>query len=427
MSVGDEVAAHVLRDNYEQNVMLAMTRYNGPSMVTVHARLLQALEDAGRLDRKLEALPTGRELAQREAVGEGLCSAEMAVVAAYAKIVLTEQIADSTVPDESWFQRVLAGYFPAAIVSRFAGDMAAHPLRHELITTCVVNDMVNRGGTTFVHRAMEETGADSAQVTRAYTISREVFGLEVLWADIEALDNEVPTAAQHSAYHEIRRLIDRATRWLIDVRFPITDVAGEIEHFAATVAELSPQIPHLLRGSERENLYAEVDRMVGLGLPRNLSVRISELLTAFLLLDVVEIAHSSGQPAHEVAQLHFAVSDRFSVDEMLTRISNLPRDDRQTWPPCRSRCASCAACRPERSAVRLAEPFDDGVRPVGDHRVDAEGEYELDVDRLVDRPHVDAVSARVGAGDELRFRAHQRQAGSGNADAHRQDAVAPSG
>ena len=115
---------------------------------------------------------------------------------------------------------------------------------------------------------------------------------------------------------------------MIDVRFPITDVAGEIEHFAATVAELSPQIPHLLRGSERENLYAEVDRMVGLGLPRNLSVRISELLTAFLLLDVVEIAHSSGQPAHEVAQLHFAVSDRFSVDEMLTRISNLPRDDR---------------------------------------------------------------------------------------------------
>ncbi len=328
MSVGDEVAAHVLRDNYEQNVMLAMTRYNGPSMVTVHARLLQALEDAGRLDRKLEALPTGRELTQREAVGEGLCSAEMAVVAAYAKIVLTEQIADSTVPDESWFQRVLAGYFPAAIVSRFAGDMAAHPLRHELITTCVVNDMVNRGGTTFVHRAMEETGADSAQVTRAYTISREVFGLELLWADIEALDNEVPTEAQHSAYHEIRRLIDRATRWLIDVRFPITDVAGEIEHFAATVAELSPQIPHLLRGSERENLYAEVDRMVGLGLPRNLSVRISELLTAFLLLDVVEIAQSSGQPAHEVAQLHFAVSDRFSVDEMLTRISNLPRDDR---------------------------------------------------------------------------------------------------
>ena len=48
---------HVLRDNYGQNVMLAMTRYMGPAMVTVHARLLQALEDAGRLDRTLSTCP----------------------------------------------------------------------------------------------------------------------------------------------------------------------------------------------------------------------------------------------------------------------------------------------------------------------------------------------------------------------------------
>jgi len=39
------VAALCLRDNYEQNVLLAMTRYIGPAMVTVHARVLEALED----------------------------------------------------------------------------------------------------------------------------------------------------------------------------------------------------------------------------------------------------------------------------------------------------------------------------------------------------------------------------------------------
>ena len=327
-AVGDDVATHVLRDNYGQNVMLAMTRYMGPAMVTVHARLLQALEDAGRLDRTLEYLPSARELTHREAVGEGLSSPEMAVVAAYVKIALTEQITDSTVPDEPWFQRVMTGYFPPLIAQRFADDLASHPLHHEIITTCVVNDMVNRGGTTFVHRAMEETGADPAQIARAYTVSREVFGLEQLWAAIEALDNEVPTDAQHAAYHEVRRLIDRATRWLVDVRFPITDVAGEIERFRPTVQELSPKIPELLRGYERENLYAEADRLVGLGMPRDLALRIGELLSAFLMLDVVEIAQAGEHSPADIAQLHFAVSDRFSVDEMLTKITELPRDDR---------------------------------------------------------------------------------------------------
>ncbi|HEY3717260.1 MAG TPA: NAD-glutamate dehydrogenase [Jatrophihabitantaceae bacterium] len=327
-SVGDDVAALCLRDNYEQNVLLAMTRYIGPAMVTVHARLIEALEDAGRLDRALEYLPTARELAQREAAGVGLCTPEMAVLAAWVKIGLTEQIEDSTLPDEPWFQRVLSGYFPAPIANRSDFDLLAHPLHREIITTCVVNDMVNRGGTTYVHRATEETGSDPAQITRAYAVSREVFGLERLWADIEALDNQVPTIAQHAAYSEIRRLIDRATRWLVDVRFPITDVAGEIERFAPTVRELSDRIPELLCGLERENLYADVDRLVGLGLPRDLSLRIGELLSAFLLLDVVEIARTSGHPAAEVAELHFAASDRFSVDLMLTRITELPRDDR---------------------------------------------------------------------------------------------------
>jgi glutamate dehydrogenase len=327
-AVGDDVAALVLRDNYEQNVLLAMTRYIGPAMVTVHARLLSALQESGRLDRPLECLPSAREITQREAADEGLSTPEMAVLSAWVKILLTEQIEDSTLPDEAWFGQVLSGYFPPPIASNPEVDLYAHPLHREIITTRVVNDMVNRGGTTFVFRAHEETGADPAQITRAFTITREVFGLERLWADIEALDNDIPTTAQHAAYFEIRRLVDRATRWLVDVRFPITDVAGEIERFAPTVAELTPRLPELLRGEERENLHAEADRLVGLGLPRELAIRIGGLLSAFGLLDVVEIAQATGHRAGDVAELHFAASDRFSVDEMLTKITELPRDDR---------------------------------------------------------------------------------------------------
>ncbi len=327
-AVIDEVEKHVLRDNYEQNVLLAMGRRLGPAMISVHDRYIKALEGAGELDRDLEALPSPRELARREAAGEGLCSPESAVLAAYSKITLSEQVNDSTVPDGPWFQQALESYFPPLIRQRFAHQLATHPLRREIITTVVVNDMVNRAGATYVFRATEETGADVGQVVRAYATVREVFDLARLWADLEALDNKVPVDAQHAAYAEIRRLIDRATRWLIDIRFPITTVEAEIERFAPVVRSLSPRVPELLCGMERENLHAEADRFVGLGLPRELAGRIAEMLNAFLLLDVVEIAAASGRPADEVAELHFALSERFSVDEMLTRITRLPRDDR---------------------------------------------------------------------------------------------------
>ncbi|HEV7193978.1 MAG TPA: NAD-glutamate dehydrogenase [Jatrophihabitantaceae bacterium] len=327
-SVTDDVGALVLRDNYGQNVLLGMARKLDPALLSVHQRFIWALERAGELDRAIEFLPTDKEIAQREVDGTGLCSPENAVLVAYSKITLTRHIEASTLPDEPWFAGVLAKYFPPAIAERFAVDLPNHPLRREIITTVVVNDMINRSGTTFVHRAIEETGAEVAQITRAYAIVREVFGLSQLWADIEALDNVVPSDAQYAGYQEMRRLIDRATRWLVDVRFPINDVAGEIERFGPTLREMTPRLTALLRGAELDNLTGEVDRLAELGLPRDLAMRLGELLNAFQLLDVVEIANASEHSAAEIADLHFALSAAFNVDNLLTAITKLPRDDR---------------------------------------------------------------------------------------------------
>ena len=78
---------------------------------------------------------------------------------------------------------------------------------------------------------------------------------------------------------------------------------------------------------------ADCDALVGLGLPRELAARVTVLLAAFLLFDVVEIARSAATDdasvdAQTVAQLHYALSERFSIDIMLTKITMLPRDDR---------------------------------------------------------------------------------------------------
>ncbi|MDT4911624.1 MAG: glutamate dehydrogenase [Pseudonocardiales bacterium] len=324
----DDVARHVLRDNYEQNVLLGMARKLSPALLSVHRRFMQELEAAGELNRELEFLPDDAELARREAEGRGLVSPENAVLVAYSKMTLSQHIVDSTLPEEPWFMRSLAGYFPPKIAERFADDLPNHPLHREIITTVLVNDMINRAGTTFVHRAMEETGADIGQVSRAYSIVRAVFDLPTLWAAIEALDNEVPTSAQHAGYQEMRRLIDRATRWLVDVRFPISDVAAEIERYRPVVSQLGARCPDLVRGAERQTLFDDAEKLVGLGLPRELALRLAELLSAFLLLDVVEIADSTGYDPSVVAELHYAISERLSIDELLTRVTGLPRDDR---------------------------------------------------------------------------------------------------
>ena len=59
--------------------------------------------------------------------------------------------------------------------------MERHPLKREIIATHVTNSMINRVGSTFVHRLSETTGARPYEVVRAYLLSREIFGFVSLW------------------------------------------------------------------------------------------------------------------------------------------------------------------------------------------------------------------------------------------------------
>jgi glutamate dehydrogenase len=326
-SMTDDVAAHVLRDNYEQNVLLGNARVQSHSMLTVHQRFIRDLEHKGGLDRELEFLPSDTVIDARHASGAGLTSPEFAVLVAYSKMTLKHDLLDSGLPDEPYFRAVARRYFPPAVTERYSDRIDTHPLRREIITTGVVNELINRAGITFVFRAIEETGASAVQVARAAAVVREVFGLPEFWASVEALDNQVPTRAQTALYLECRRLVDRATRWLLQSRRSVLDVEAEIERFVP-VQHLKGLIPVLLRGNEAERLERRTRELVGLGAPEDLARATASMLDAFSLLDVVELAQAVGEDPEKVGRLYFALSERFEVDRMLSRITALPRDDR---------------------------------------------------------------------------------------------------
>ncbi|MCG7322883.1 NAD-glutamate dehydrogenase [Arsenicicoccus bolidensis] len=327
-SMTDEVAYQVLRDNYEQNVLLGNARYQEHAMLPTHRRLIAWLEERGELDRTLEFLPGDAELDERGEAGHGLTSPEASVLMAYAKLALKADLQSSGLADEPFFTRTLAEYFPEPVRGRYAEELQQHPLRREIIVNSVVNSLVNRGGITFAFRAMEETAASPEQITKAFVVAREVFGLRDFVEQVEALDTKVPTDTQTWMYLEFRRLLDRATRWFLQNRPANLDVEAEIERFADTVRRVQPQVAGLLQGSEHERLREQADRLVDQGVPEELAVRAAGLLDLYSVLDIVEIARETERPGDAVARLYFLLSEHFGVDSLLTRVSALPREDR---------------------------------------------------------------------------------------------------
>jgi glutamate dehydrogenase len=324
----EDVADLVLANNYWQNMLLSNGRAQRGALLPVHQRLMTVLEKRGLLDRRIEYLPTDEEIGERMREGRGLCSPELSVLLAWSKIALTDDLMETSIDQDGWARDILAEYFPPDLRSRYPGRLGEHPLRKEIVATMLANDVINHGGITFVHRVVEETGASVEETARAYVAVRQIFDLDGVWQEIEALDRVAPVAAQNAMYLEIRRLLDRSVRWILTTRGGVLDVSKLINDVHPVVQTLTPEIPGMLLGTERQRLEELTAHYVELGAPEHLAVRVAACLDQYSLLDIADIAAREKQDATAVAQLYFAVSERFGIDALLTQISNLDRLDR---------------------------------------------------------------------------------------------------
>ena len=327
-SMTDEVATQVLEDNYAQNVVLGNARAGAPALLNVHQRLISDLESRGLLDRAIEFLPDDAEFAVRRAAGEGLTSPELAVLLAYVKNALTAEVTASTLPQEGWTSPALTEYFPSRLREEFGAQFDAHPLRNEIISTFLCNGLVNLGGITFVFRAMEETGANPIEVLRAAAVVIEIFGIRGQLAAIDAEDNRIPTRAQTAMHLEVRRLMDRATRWFLQTRGGTLDVEAEIARLRPIIEQYSPDVAGALVGSEARRLQRQTSAFIELGAEPALAARSAEVLDVFALLDIAEISRRSDESVATLLPLYFTVSETYGVDATLGRITSLPRTDR---------------------------------------------------------------------------------------------------
>jgi len=312
----DEVAALVLRDNYRQSQAISVTAAQGVAMLPAQGRLMRDLERSGRLQRRLEHLPDDEELAERQASGRGLTRPEIAVLLAYSKIALYQEILASSLPDEPELEGDLLRYFPKPLAEGHAEALLRHRLRREIVATHVTNSTVNRVGPTFVLRMAEETSATATEIARAYTITRDAFRLRGVWSDVERLDNRVPAELQIAMTREIDRLVDRATLWLLRNARGRLEVAGRVAEYGAGAAALLAELETVLPDAERSALAARVAGYRAAGVPAALARFVAAIDVLGAVLDIVTLAEGRSVGPVDVARVYFLLGARFRFETL---------------------------------------------------------------------------------------------------------------
>jgi glutamate dehydrogenase len=320
--VEQDVVRHVLYDNFLQAQILSQEVNQSISRTEAFEDLMQALEGEGVLDRELEALPPTDELGERRRTGRGLARPELAVLLAYAKKSLAGALLASTLPDSRYLEQDLRGYFPPLVVERFSPLLPEHPLRRELIATIVANDLVNSQGITFVTRLSNETGAEAADVVRAYRVARDVSGAVQRWEAIEALVGRVEPSILDDLLGGVDRLVELTSRWYL-ANMP--DRLGRaIEAHREPFRQLSDALPDVVTETSRLERERYAWRLVGHGVPEETARRHAFEAGLVHGPNVIVVAERTGKPVLQVARAFFAVGESLFIDWLEGRLAELP-------------------------------------------------------------------------------------------------------
>jgi glutamate dehydrogenase len=329
LSMTDEVGKLVLSDNRDQNDLMGTSRANAASMLSVHARMIKDFVADRGLNRELEALPSEKEIRRRTEAGLGLTSPELATLMAHIKLALKEDVLASDLPDQEVFASRLPWYFPVRLREQFYSEIRSHQLRREIVTTMLVNDLVDTSGISYAYRITEDAGVGPVDAARSYVATNAIFRIGEVWRQIRAAGEQgVTVEVTDRMTLDLRRLVDRAGRWLLNYRPQPLAVGAEINRFANKVATLTPRMGEWLRGADKDIVNQEAAEFVSHGVSAELAYTVASGLYQYSLLDVIDIADIIERDPVEVADAYFALTDHLGSDGLLTAVSRLGRDDR---------------------------------------------------------------------------------------------------
>jgi glutamate dehydrogenase len=289
------------------------------------------LEAEAGLNREIEVLPSTDVMIARMRAGRGMARPELAVLLAYAKQHLTDELVDSDLPELPFFESLLADYFPQEIVDRFEPEILEHPLRRQIVATIVANEMLNSQGITFVSRLQAETGAGAAEIVGAYRSARGVAGASARWREIESLTGLVTADVQIDLLAGVDELVETLTRWFI-ARRERGGILDVVDRYGPGFAEISREIRAMGPKQWKNRLERKVRRLLDRGVPEGLAVDHVYQAELVHAPDIIDVAANTGRSLLEAGTAFYRAGHVFHIDWLERQIESLPSETRwQRW------------------------------------------------------------------------------------------------
>ena len=323
-----DVSELVLKDNREQTQAISIAQFQGINLIQQQAQFLDKLEKSGLLNRKIEFLPSSKEIEKRQREGLSLTRPELCVMLAYSKMEIYNQILISDLVNDPYFTQDLLSYFPRLMQEKFSDEIINHQLRKEIITTQITNFVVNKMGITFISQICLDTGFGVVEVVKSFIIACESFGIKNLFNEIEKLDGKINFTSQVKMFVSINKLLERSLSWLLRNQTQ-GEISQKISSYKKIIEELTAILPEVLEHESKIDFDKKISALISEKIDKDLAKKIANLEAISSAFDIFEIsnslkmANSSPIDLKIIAKIYFTIGTRFNLSWINSSITKL--------------------------------------------------------------------------------------------------------
>lgn len=310
IAAGDGVCDAVLDNNHTQSLGISLDerRSHHDIWSFVHAMLF--LRERVGFSRRVARLPRGNDaIALRVSHNKGFLRPELAKLLSYSKMHVRTGLAARPIGDAAALRPFLVSYFPEAIVAAHGDTLVDHLLFHDIAATVQTNRVVDMAGVTLYPSLAVATERHPSDITAAYLILDELFGLRGFRTSLLEAEAAHGTEQTYDALIAVEDHLARATRNLLWTWPDPIDLgtAGALAPLADAARVLDERLEQLIPDRARRVVRDRVHELTSHGLDAATARRVATLPWMDHTVPICRIALDLGLPVDDVAAAYFTV------------------------------------------------------------------------------------------------------------------------
>lgn len=312
--MNDSVADLVLRDNFTQNIAVSFEELQSVSNIESDVFLMQKLDDEGYLDIEFESLPSKKDVANLIANNLGLTRPEICILLSYLKLAIYDKLISSKLSEDKYLQKYLIDYFPKEMQDDFREEILNHPLKKEIITTYVTNNMVNYGGFTFFLAVAESTNADYYQVALAYIIIKDMYNIDSVFDKIISNFYSINDSIKLILIKDLQIFIEDSTSWILR-HYDNIEIDSIVKSYNKHIQSILASIPEMIDDSLLKYFNKKRTNLLNKNVNPELLSELTTLWYGGYALDIAKIyiLYSGKKSIKTIGKLYFSIDSMFQL------------------------------------------------------------------------------------------------------------------